>query len=133
MKSSRRNVLKGAGGALTVGALGGTASGGGAETDEADKTMTQGDWNDELLANCWMHSGGTTPFRGAHGHREWSPWSLERRAEGLAEVGFNAIGLFHEDIRYRIEHEFTEGDRTARLQQMDEAYTRAHDAGMEYL
>lgn len=122
MEHNRRDVLK-AGGAFAIG-TGAIGQASAQEDDGGDSrqgTETDGDGGDQsadLLANCWMHSGGTTPFKGAHGHRQWSPWSLERRAEGLSEAGFNAIGLFHDDIRYRIEHEFTDGDRRARLQQM---------------
>lgn len=129
MESNRRDILKATGGALTGAAAGiGQANAqeddGGTETpteteEPTETEQEEGDQDANLLANCWMHGGGTTPFRGAHGHRHWSPWSLERRAEKLGEVGFNAIGLFHDDIRYRVENEFTEGDRTARLEQMN--------------
>lgn len=124
MKHSRRTLLKGTGGALTVGALAtGTASAQDEEEQEEEEEEIEeeddGEWDDEVLANCWMHGGGTTPFRGAHGHREWSPWSLERRAEGLADAGFNAIGLFHADIEYRVENEFPEGNQRASLQRMN--------------
>ncbi|WP_225335270.1 sugar phosphate isomerase/epimerase family protein [Halomicrobium urmianum] len=121
MEHNRRDVLK-AGGAFAIGtgAIGqAAAQEDGSDSQQGTETEGGGDQSADLLANCWMHSGGTTPFKGAHGHREWSPWSLERRAEGLGEVGFNAIGLYHEDIRYRVEHEFTDGNLRARLQQMN--------------
>ena len=124
IEDNRRNVLKGAAGALAVGATGlGTAHASEHEEEEEEEEVVE-DWNEEPLANCWMHGGGTTPFRGAHGHRHWSPWSLQRRAEGLNEVGFNAIGLFHDDIQYRIDHEFTEGNRRGRLQQLNSVLQR---------
>ncbi len=123
MEHNRRDVLK-AGGAFAVGA--GTVGEAAAQQDgDGQDTETEtgtegGDSDANLLANCWMHQGGTQPFKGAHGHREWSPWPIERRAPNLAEVGFEAIGLIQPDIEHILEFEFAEaGDTRARLQRLN--------------
>ncbi|QIO22145.1 sugar phosphate isomerase/epimerase [Haloarcula sp. JP-L23] len=116
MEPYRRDVLKATGGTLTAaGGIGGVH----AQQDDGGQTGDgpQGDAN--LLANTWMHSGGTTPFRGAHGHRNWSPWPIARRAEMLNEVGFNAIGLIAPDIQHIIDFEFAAENRTQGLQQLN--------------
>jgi sugar phosphate isomerase/epimerase len=106
IESNRRQVLKGAGGALTAAGVMGQA--GGRESadrvDISEKTDVD-DRDADLLPNTWMHSVGTTPFRGAHGHRNWSPYPIARRAENLNEVGFNAIGLIADDIAHILEFE----------------------------
>lgn len=76
--------------------------------------------NPNLLANCWTHAGDVDPFRGAHGRRHWSAWSIERRAEKLSDVGFEAIGLFHDDLIHILDEEFRdEEDRNAALKRLD--------------
>lgn len=123
MEHNRRDVLK-AGGAFAVGtgALGqasaredGDDSGQETETDDG----SDGDQSADLLANCWMHSGGATPFRGAHGHREWSPWPIQRRAPMLSEAGFDAIGLIAPDIQHILEFEFAADNRRSGLQRLN--------------
>lgn len=79
-----------------------------------------------LLANCWTHSGDVDPSPGAHGHRSWSAWSIERRAENLSNAGFDAIGLHHEDLVHVLEVEFAdESDREAALQQLDTVFANS--------
>lgn len=74
----------------------------------------------QLLANCWTHSGDVDPSPGAHGHRSWSAWSIESRAENLSSVGFDAIGLYHEDLIHVLDVEFAdESDREAALERLD--------------
>lgn len=126
MQSNRRDVLKLTGGALTAaaGSIGQAAaddSGENRETnDRTDGDGNGGDWDSEPLANAWMHGGPTDPFKGAHGRHEWSPWPIERRAEKLSEVGFNAIGLIGPDIEHILEFEFAdEGNRRSRLQRLN--------------
>lgn len=76
-----------------------------------------------LLANCWTHTGDVNPFPGAHGHRTWSAWTIERRAEKLSEVGFDAIGLYHDDLIHILDEEFRdEGDREAALERLDAVF-----------
>lgn len=76
--------------------------------------------NPNLLANCWTHAGDVDPFRGAHGRRHWSAWSIERRTEKLSDVGFEAIGLFHDDLIHILDEEFRdEEDRNAALERLD--------------
>ncbi|MDS0281063.1 sugar phosphate isomerase/epimerase family protein [Haloarcula onubensis] len=110
MESDRRDRTGEAGGKQT------TAGG----PDGAETLRTDGGQGDaDLLANTWMHSGGTTPFQGAHGHREWSPWPIARRAEMLNDAGFDAIGLIAPDIQHILDFEFGAEDRTQGLQQLD--------------
>lgn len=125
MKQTRRDVIKTTGGALV------------GYTLQSDYTMSKvqeemhGEMDSsQLVANCWMHSGGTTPFRGAHGQREWSPLSLERRAEELNNAGFNAIGLYHSDIEHQLNNNFTGETRREGLEQMN---TVLEENGINYV
>lgn len=125
MKQTRRDVIKTTGGALV------------GYTLQSDYRMSKiqeqmhGEMDsNQLLANCWMHSGGTTPFRGAHGQREWSPLSLERRAQQLSNAGFSAIGLYHSDIEHQINNNFDASNRRESLQQMK---TVLEDNGINYV
>ncbi len=78
----------------------------------------------QLLANCWTHSGDVDPSPGAHGHRAWSAWRIESRAENLSKVGFDAIGLHHEDLIHVLDVEFAdEGDREAALERLNTVFT----------
>lgn len=73
----------------------------------------------QLLANCWTHSGDVDPSPGAHGHRSWSAWSIESRAEQLSNAGFGGIGLYHEDLIHVLDVEFAdEGDRETALERL---------------
>ena len=84
----------------------------------------------QLLANCWTHSGDVDPSPGAHGHRSWSAWSIERRAENLSNAGFDAIGLHHEDLVHVLEVEFAdESDREAGLEPVSYTHFRVHETG----
>lgn len=127
MKSNRRDVLKATGGAiaLSAGGIGSTA----AQTDEnGDDGQTDddagngnGDNGDaNLLASMWLHGVGTTPFRGAHGHRNWSPYPIDVRAELLSEAGFSAIGFIQQDIQHILQYDITEpGSTRGKLQQLN--------------
>jgi sugar phosphate isomerase/epimerase len=76
--------------------------------------------NPNLLANCWTQAGDVDPFRGAHGRRHWSAWSIETRAKKLSDVGFEAIGFFHDDLMHILDEEFRhEEDRSAALKRLD--------------
>lgn len=127
MKANRRDVLKATGGTLTLaaGGIGSAAARDEPRDVEADIERVgerrDGDGDANLLANTWMHSVGTTPFRGAHGHRDWSPYPIARRAEMLSETGFNAIGLIAADIAHILEFEpgFAGKSRTTGLKRLN--------------
>jgi sugar phosphate isomerase/epimerase len=127
MTPNRRDVLKTTGGALAVGAGGiGSAQARVREPRTGSLQEQPDDTDADLLANTWMHSVGTTPFRGAHGHRDWSPYPIVPRVEMLSEVGFDAIGLIVPDIQHVFEFEpgFAElGSRTAKLNRLDSLLT----------
>jgi hypothetical protein len=135
IESNRRQVLKGAGGALTAAGVMGQA--GGRESadrvDISEKTDVD-DRDADLLPNTWMHSVGTTPFRGAHGHRNWSPYPIARRAENLNEVGFNAIGLIADDIAHILEFEtgFANKSTTAGLNELNDPSQRTTSTSLNW-
>lgn len=64
-----------------------------------------------LVATCWTQAGPTAPYAG----RNWSPWSLARRAAGLRRAGFSGIGIVQEDLAYILAHEAEGATRTERL------------------
>jgi len=123
MTPHRRDVLRTTGGALAVGA-GGIGSVEARRTEPRTSSYQEqpDDTEADLLANTWMHSVGTTPFRGAHGHRDWSPYPIVRRVEMLNEVGFTAMGLIAPDIEHILQFEpgIAEiDDRTAQLEELN--------------
>jgi sugar phosphate isomerase/epimerase len=107
IEPNRRDILKATGGTLGLAGLG-QASGrmyGADDAEMIDENQVETDGDADLLANTWMHSVGTTPFRGAHGHRDWSPYALSVRAENLNTVGFNAVGIIAADLQHILEFE----------------------------
>lgn len=127
IEPNRRDVLKTTGSTLTLAAAGiGQASAQRQESRdtvrEIDEEKIDTDSDADLLANTWMHSVGSTPFRGAHGHRNWSPYPISVRAENLNKVGFNAIGIIADDLQHILEFEpgiADKGNRTAKLRQLN--------------
>ncbi len=127
MKSNRREVLKATGGAiaLSAGGIGSTAAqtdedGNGDQTDDGNGNGSGGNGDANLLASMWMHGVGTTPFRGAHGHRNWSPYPIAERARLLSETGFSAIGFINQDIEHILQYDITGPEsRRAKLEQLN--------------
>lgn len=114
MKSNRREILKATGGAiaLSAGGIGSTAAqtdegGNDSQTDDDNVNGNNGNGDSNLLASMWMHGVGTTPFRGAHGHRNWSPYPIAERARLLSETGFSAIGFIQQDIEHILQYDLT--------------------------
>jgi len=134
MTPNRRDVLKTTGGALVVGA-GGIGSAEARRTEPRSGTYQEdpGDGDADLLANTWMHSVGTTPFRGAHGHRDWSPYPIVRRVEALSEVGFNAIGLIAPDIEHILEFEPGIAELGSRRAQFNQLNSILQQNGIEFV
>lgn len=134
-ESNRRDILKATGGALSGAAVGiGQAS---AQQDDGTETPTETQTEDDgqqedgqdgepdLLASMWMHAVGATPFRGAHGHRNWGVYPIRERARILSEVGFDSIGFINQDIAHILEYEITEPEsRRGRLQQLNSILQR---------
>jgi sugar phosphate isomerase/epimerase len=127
MKSNRRDILKVTGGALALsaGGIGSTAAqtdegnGDGEQTDDGNGNGN-GNGDSNLLASMWLHGVGTTPFRGAHGHRNWSPYPIDVRASLLSEAGFSAIGFIQQDIEHILQYDITGPEsRRAKLQQLN--------------
>ncbi|WP_336327608.1 sugar phosphate isomerase/epimerase family protein [Halovenus sp. HT40] len=123
MRPNRRDILKATGGTLTVAGIGQASAqedGDDEAEEDADEEETDTDDGAPLLASMWAHGIGATPFRGAHGHRNWSVYPIEQRARILSEVGFEAIGFIQQDIRHILEYELTEpNSRRGRLQQLN--------------
>lgn len=126
MKSNRRDVLKATGGTFLVSSGIGSAQAQSSQRHGEDVVNQMGRASDaNLLASMWMHGIGATPFRGAHGHRNWSVYPIEERARILSEVGFNAIGFIQQDLDHILEYEITEpNNRRGRLQQLNSILQR---------
>lgn len=106
---SRRAMLQaGAAGAVALGSLGaGLTSGSRAAAQNASSNHT-------LIASCWVHIGPVVPFSG----RMWSPVPFEYRARQVAEVGFQGMGLFHDDLAYILEQQAPGSSRADKFRWM---------------
>lgn len=90
------------------------------ESGEIRERLLRDDGDAPLLASMWVHGVVPTSFRGAHGHRNRSPYPIEERVRILSDTGFNAIGFIQQDLEHILQYNPNTASSTrGRLQKLN--------------